>query len=439
MHSTHRSVLLSAKGISKSYETSATPPQLFIEALSGLRGKREVMQAVKPIDLSVLSGQSVGILGRNGAGKSTLLGLLAGHFAPTTGKVDRFGRVSALVGIGQHFNMNETGLYNARQFANIQGMTGEEAKDAVQRIKDFSELGSYFERPVKTYSSGMRARLSFSCATFVKADLIIIDEVLAVGDAEFRSKCYGHIESTIDAGQTYIMVSHSPAIIGNYCSRAIVLKQGELIFDGDPLGGMQAYEETITVAHRKRRSTEELVALRLAATAETYEGPAVEIVGVTVQTPPALLPSETASNITQPAPGGKVFVKGGEEDLRLVVRVVCLQDIERPRIGAGWRSSKGIVLAAVAELVRDQAWTAGKEYEIELTFKPRLVVGAYLLRFTVSDYAGGEKTMRLEREGLIELHIVDGCRAGLVDVDFRATANAAENAPRLLAGGKGAA
>ena len=318
-------------------------------------------------------------------------------------------------------------------------MTDEEAKHAVQRIKDFSELGSYFERPVKTYSSGMRARLSFSCATFVKADLIIIDEVLAVGDAEFRSKCYGHIESTIDAGQTYIMVSHSPAIIGNYCSRAIVLRQGELIFDGDPLGGMQAYEETLTVAPRKRRSAEELVALRVAATAEAYEGPAIEVTGITVETPPELLPSATAASVTEPAPGGKVFVKGGDESVQIRVRVLCLQNVERPRIGAGWRSSKGIVLAAVAELVREQKWTAGNEYEIELTFKPRLVVGAYLLRFTVSDYADGEKALRLEKEGLIELHIVEGCRAGLVDVDFGATARPVENAPRLLARDNGAA
>lgn len=431
-------ILLQATNISKSFETTATPPQLFLEALTGLRGKRPVAEAVKPLNLSVYRGQSVGILGRNGAGKSTLLGMLAGHFAPTTGKIERFGRVSALVGIGQHFNVNETGRYNARQFASIQGITGNEAKETVERIKEFSELGSYFDQPVKTYSSGMRARLSFSCATFVKADLIIIDEVLAVGDAEFRSKCYGHIEATIDAGQTYIMVSHSPAIIGNYCSRAIVMKQGELIFDGDPLGGMQAYEETLNVAPRKRRSAEELVALRRAATGQDYEGPAIEVTGLAVLTPPALVPAEGAVEVSEPSVGGKVFLKGGEEVVRLKVQLACLQDIARPRIAAGWRSSKGIVLAAVSELVREEGWVAGEEYEVELAFKPRMVVGAYLLRFTIADYAGGEKALRLEKEGLIELHIVDGCRAGLVDVDFNACVKRMREAPRLLASDQGA-
>jgi hypothetical protein len=163
------------------------------------------------------------------------------------------------------------------------------------------------------------------------------------------------------------------------------------------------------------------------------------VTGITVETPPELLPSATAASVTEPAPGGKVFVKGGDESVQIRVRVLCLQNVERPRIGAGWRSSKGIVLAAVAELVREQKWTAGNEYEIELTFKPRLVVGAYLLRFTVSDYAEGEKALRLEKEGLIELHIVEGCRAGLVDVDFGATVRPVENAPRLLARDKGAA
>lgn len=307
------SLLISAKNVSKSFEATVSPSRLFFEALLGIRGQRESVDALKPLSLDIHRGSSVGILGRNGAGKSTLLSILAGHIPTTTGKVTKYGRIAALVGIGQQFNIKESGRYNAHQFCRIQGITGERAKHAVAEIEQFSELGAFFDRPVKTYSSGMRARLSFSCATFVEADLIIVDEVLAVGDAEFRSKCYGHIESSMDAGQTYILVSHSPAIIGNYCSRALVLNQGELLFDGDPLGGMQAYEGIVSVVARRKRSNTDLLRMR-AQNADDVSGLddlKVESVKFEAESKLSNEAQVGATSDTQ-APGEKVLITASE-------------------------------------------------------------------------------------------------------------------------------
>ncbi len=407
--------------MSKSYEAAVSPSRLFVEALFGIKGRRESVDALKPLDLDIHRGTSVGILGRNGAGKSTLLSLLAGHISPTTGTVTKYGRVAALIGIGQQFNIKESGRYNAAQFCRVQGIRGEKAKRAIAEIEQFSELGAFFDRPVKTYSSGMRARLSFSCATFVEADLIIVDEVLAVGDAEFRSKCYGHIESSIDAGQTYILVSHSPAIVGNYCSRSIVLNKGELVFDGDPLGGMQAYEESVSIVARRKRSAAELMKLRIENSEEVNKPDDLAINSIRIECDTVLQDDEASDKrIRVVSPGEKVLISATEEPARVTVQVQSNIEIARPRVAAAWRNSKGIVTAAHAKVLSDQSWEAGKTYDVEFTFVPRLVVGGYLLRFSVADYSDGSKDLKLEKEGLLELNVVEGYRAGLVDLQFEA-------------------
>jgi ABC-type polysaccharide/polyol phosphate transport system ATPase subunit len=399
--------LLEARGISKSYEASLKPSQLFFEEVFGLKNSRERFHALRPIDLSIERGTSLGILGRNGAGKSTLLGILAGIIEPTTGKVTRHGRIAALVGIGQSFSIEETGKENAERFCRIQGFAGDDAKDLVERIRAFAEIGGHFDRPVKTYSSGMRARLNFACATCVRADLIIVDEVLAVGDAEFRSKCYGHIEASIDAGQTYVMVSHSPAIIGNYCNRAIVIDQGLVKFDGDPLGGMQTYDALTRVATRRKRSQDELLALRKKHAGEAAAASVIELVGI------SLLEAETGATLDGTA------LTASEAPVRLMVTYTVLKDIAVPRLACGIRNGKGIMVAMHAETLQKDPWRAGETRTVVFEFIPRLSIGGYLLRLSVSDLAGGERSLVFDREGALEFQIVQGCSGGLVDVGFK--------------------
>ncbi len=401
-----KDIVLSAQGISKSYEVDVKPAAVFLERLFGLKGRRKLFEALKPLDLEIRLGQSIGILGRNGAGKSTLLGVLSGVFKPTTGRVDAFGRIAALIGVGQSFNIDLTGRENAFRFCRIQGLSGAAAKEAVERIAEFSELGGHFDLALKTYSSGMKARLNFACATSVSAELIIVDEVLAVGDAEFRSKCYGHMEASIANGQTYIMVSHSPAIIGNYCDRVLVLDHGELKFDGDPLGAMQAYDALLKVNSRKKRSLHDLMEMRRNSADGLAASHIVELTSV------ALRAAEGADFFD-----GRALVANLGR-VRVCAEFMVHADIERPRVGCGFRNGKGLVVAATSHQLQNDGWRAGEIRRVEFEFVPRLTVGAYLLRLSVADFAKGEKNLVFDKEGAIEIHIVEGARTGMVDIGF---------------------
>jgi ABC-type polysaccharide/polyol phosphate transport system ATPase subunit len=404
-------ILLQARGISKAYELSVKPSRLFFENVIGIKRTRDMLHALRPLDLAIHRGTSIGVLGRNGSGKSTLLGILAGIIHPTTGSVAMTGRVAALVGIGDSLSIEESGRDNAARFCRIQGLSTASSKEAVERIRAFADIGSHFDRAVKTYSSGMKARLNFACATCVKADLIIVDEALAVGDAEFRSKCYGHIEATIDAGQTYMMVSHSPAIIGNYCDRAIVLDRGEVLFDGDPLGGMQAYDSLTRVAAKRKRSQEDLFALRRKHADSNEHVNAVEIASVSMVDARTGVTVDGASLVASETP------------VRLAVTYEVKKPVLIPRIACGVRNGKGIMVATVAETIKDEAWKPGETRNVTFEFIPRLAVGTYLIRLSVSDLAGGERNLLFDREGVLELQILDGSRGGLVDLGFRIVEN----------------
>jgi ABC-type polysaccharide/polyol phosphate transport system ATPase subunit len=404
-------LVLAARGVSKSYEIDVKPASVFFERLAGVKGRRKLFEALKPLDLEIRLGQSIGLLGKNGAGKSTLLGVLSGVIKPTTGRVETHGRVAALIGVGQSFNIDLTGRENAVRFCRIQNLSGRPLEEAVERIADFAELGGHFDLAVKTYSSGMKARLNFSCAASVQADLIIIDEVLAVGDAEFRSKCYGHIETNIANGQTYIMVSHSPAIIGNYCDRALVLDHGEVLFDGDALGAMQTYDSMLKVGERKRRSQEQLFERRRQYKGDQSAERPVDIRSVSLR------------RLRSDAVIDGAAVVAGEEPLIISAEFQINEDIARPRVGFGLRNGKGIMVSADAETVSDGPWLNGEQRTIEFEFVPRLAVGAYLVRFLVSDVADGERKFLIDREGMLEFHIVEGARSGLVDLGIKMTSN----------------
>lgn len=399
-----RDMIVSAKGISKSYGLSAKPHDIFLSRIFGVSRKAVVKTVLKPLDLDIRSGQSIGILGRNGAGKTTLLSILAGILRPSSGEVVHHRRVAALLGIGQDFDANNTGRGNAKRFCIMQGLSRPAMAEAVERIKEFSELDAYFEEPVKTYSSGMRARLNFACANSVDADLIIIDEVLAVGDAEFRSKCYGTIEANIDRGQTYVMVTHSPAIIGNYCDRAIVLDQGGLVFDGDPLSGMQAYDALTRLTQRRKRSERELIDLQRAHA------------GLSVPEGLKLLNADIAFDGYE---ARQFTMAASEKPARLDFHFHVDADIEHPRVSVGLRNGKGMMIGVGIAKFPYGGWKSGDVRHVSFTFVPRLVVGGYFVRLVVHDEAEGGRNVVYEKEGLLEFQIIDGERTGLVDLGFR--------------------
>jgi ABC-2 type transport system ATP-binding protein len=193
-----------------------------------------VFEALKSISFEVKDGELLGIVGRNGSGKSTTLKLIAEVYRPTVGKVVVNGRVAALIELGAGFHGDLTGRENIVINGLILGLTRRQIRDCEDRIIEFSELGEFIDSPVKQYSSGMFMRLGFAIAVEVDPDILLIDEILAVGDSAFQKKCIGKIEDFQNRGKTIVYVSHAMASVKSLCTRAILLHEGTLIADGSP-------------------------------------------------------------------------------------------------------------------------------------------------------------------------------------------------------------
>jgi len=188
--------------------------------------------ALDDINFDVNRGEILGIIGRNGAGKSTLLKILSKITAPTQGVIKIRGRVGSLLEVGTGFHEELTGRENVYLNGAILGMSHNEVSTKLDEIIEFAEMAQFIDTPVKRYSSGMRVRLAFSVAAHLEPEILIIDEVLAVGDVEFQNKCIGKMESVAGAGRTVLFVSHNMNIVQNLCTRGIVIDQGSIVFDG---------------------------------------------------------------------------------------------------------------------------------------------------------------------------------------------------------------
>jgi len=206
----------------------------FVPALFQGRGWSPPFYALREVTFTVARGETVGIVGRNGSGKSTCLKLIAGVMAPTDGEVRVRGRISPLIELGAGFHPDLTGRENVYLNASILGMSNRETRDRFDSIVEFAEMRDFMDTPVKRYSSGMYMRLGFSVAVHSEPDVLLVDEVLAVGDTVFADKCMAKIRSMQQQGITIVIVSHSLDVIRDFCSRALLLKEGCLIEDGVP-------------------------------------------------------------------------------------------------------------------------------------------------------------------------------------------------------------
>ncbi|MEN0019896.1 MAG: ABC transporter ATP-binding protein [Planctomycetota bacterium] len=196
--------------------------------------------ALQGVSFELRRGESVGILGRNGSGKSTLLQLICGTLAPTVGTIEVAGRISALLELGAGFNKEFTGRENVYLAGRVMGLTRSFIEDRFDAIESFADIGDFIDQPVKTLSSGMYVRLAYAVVAQVEPDILVIDEALAVGDIFFRQKCARHMRETL-AGVTRLIVSHDMQAMTTLCDRVVVLKEGELVFDGEPAEAVELY------------------------------------------------------------------------------------------------------------------------------------------------------------------------------------------------------
>jgi lipopolysaccharide transport system ATP-binding protein len=225
-------IAIKLENVSKYYKLYNEPNDRLKEALNpfGRRYHRNYY-ALKNIDMEIKKGEILGVVGRNGCGKSTLLKLISGVLNPSEGKIVVNGKISALLELGSGFNPEFTGLQNIFFYGSILGFTGSEMNDRLDDILAFADIGEFINQQLKTYSSGMKSRLGFAVAVHIDPDILILDEVLSVGDIFFRRKCYAKMEEYFNSGKTIIYVSHTASSINALCTRAILLHEGGILVD----------------------------------------------------------------------------------------------------------------------------------------------------------------------------------------------------------------
>lgn len=213
----------------------------------------ERQQVLNNINLNIRKGETVALIGTNGSGKSTLLKLMTKIIFPNTGSITTNGKLTSLLELGAGFHQDFTGRENIYFNASIFGLTRKDIEARIDDIIEFSELGTFIDNPVRTYSSGMYMRLAFSVAINVDADILLIDEILAVGDQHFQDKCYKKLEELKNSGKTIVIVTHSLDVVKKLCHRAIWIYKGEVRLDGDPVYVIDEYLDQVAKDHKEER------------------------------------------------------------------------------------------------------------------------------------------------------------------------------------------
>ena len=352
--------------------------------------------ALNHVSFRVKRGETVGIIGTNGSGKSTMLKLITGVLTPTAGSIRVDGRISALLELGAGFNMEYTGIENVYLNGAMIGFTKEEIDARLDDIISFADIGDYINQPVKSYSSGMFVRLAFAVAINIDPEILIVDEALSVGDVFFQSKCYRKFEEFRRAGKTILFVSHDLSAISRYCDRAILLNQGDLIYDGTPKEAIDLYKKVLVGQYEEKPAEQP----------EAADGEKREIQGIGSDSglwksrypvnPSLIEYGEKNGEIVDYAlldENGLMtsnFLKGTVFTVRMKIRAHA--DILEPIFAFTIKNMKGIEICGTnttMERVPVPTMHDGDEHVVEFTQKIDLQGGEYLLSLGCTGYQDG--------------------------------------------------
>jgi lipopolysaccharide transport system ATP-binding protein len=284
--------------------------------------------AVRDVSFFLQSGQAMAVIGENGAGKSTLLKMITGTVRPTTGRIEVGGRISAILELGVGFNMEFTGRQNVYQAGGLMGLPRGEITALMPEIESFAEIGAFFDEPLRMYSTGMQARLAFALATAVRPDLLIVDEVLSVGDAYFQHKSFSRIRKFKEEGVAILLVTHSMSDVREICDRVLLLHKGRVVKDGMPDEVVDYYNALISEKENAKLSIEQRRAKNgwVLSRSGTFEAVVTSI---------ALLDVKSGQEISQARVGQQL-------DLRICVQVST--DLPRLVLGIMIRDRTGHVI-----------------------------------------------------------------------------------------------
>jgi ABC-type polysaccharide/polyol phosphate transport system ATPase subunit len=357
---------INVEGVSRCFRVHArearTLKDLFVQ-----RGRTQAVDvwALHDVSLGVERGQAVGLIGRNGSGKTTLLRLIAGIIKPTAGQIRTEGRIGSLLELGAGFHLDFTGRENVFLNGAIQGLRRADIKERFDEIVAFAELEHAIDRPVRTYSSGMTMRLGFAIAAFLEADILLLDEVFAVGDEAFQRKCFGRIFAFKQAGGTIVFVSHDASAVERLCERSVFLDVGRVAFDGPT-------REAVT-RYRRALADDANPAERGAGLREWGSGEAT---------------IESAELVGQEGSDRLQFLSG--EPFALRVSVAAPEGVPPPRLQLELRDDAGTLVAGHAVDLRGLGWAGGngrRSVRFEIGELP-LADGRFHLRLGLTDESG---------------------------------------------------
>jgi lipopolysaccharide transport system ATP-binding protein len=355
---------ISVAGVSRSFRIHGREART-LKDLVVQRGRThaEDVRALRDVSVEVASGEAVGLIGRNGSGKTTLLRLIAGIIKPSAGRVRAEGRIGSLLELGAGFHLDFTGRENVFLNGAIQGLRRADIKERFDEIVAFAELENAIDRPVRTYSSGMTMRLGFAIAAFLDADILLLDEVFAVGDEAFQRKCFGRIFAFKQAGGTIVFVSHDASAVERLCERSVLLDAGRVVFDGPTRDAVARY--------RRALADDANPAERGAGLREWGSGEA----------------SIVSAGLVGAEGGDRVqFLSGEPFELRVAV---VANGIPPPRLQLELRDDAGMLVAGHAIDLRSLGWTGHGERaaRFQMPVLP-LADGRFHLRLGLTDEAG---------------------------------------------------
>jgi ABC-type polysaccharide/polyol phosphate transport system ATPase subunit len=423
---------ITVEGVSKCYQVYAKPRDRLAQALWGKhRMYYREFWALRDIAFSVPRGETLGIVGRNGSGKSTLLQVICGTVSPTSGQVAVDGRVAALLELGSGFNPEMTGRENVYMNGAILGLTTKEIDARFDSIVAFSEIGDFLDQPVRTYSSGMTLRLAFAVAVNVDADVVVIDEALAVGDARFQLKCAKAMDKLRDSGKTLLFVSHDGPSIKRLCSEAILLEAGRMLMRGVPNDVLNVYSKLLA-------SGEASVARDVAAIAERGPRSPASAIRPAMPRPEERAPDERADKLTDADRAhdqvtGDEFAYGGELGRIESITVTDGGGAPTTVVTTGDRARVELTLAVGAAPLTDTIYAmmvkdtrgvdvygtntyfqgtatpempAGSRFRVAFDLSVNLMAGTYFLSFGWTHFENGDLRVIHRRYDAVKLDVL---------------------------------
>ncbi len=371
--------------------------KFFAEGPKAFR-RTDMAPAVSNVSLTVRRGELLGLIGRNGAGKSTLLKLISGVSQPSAGKVKVVGSLFPMIELNAGMNPRFTGRENIYLLAAIMGIKKSLIEERMADIEEFCDLGKFFDMPVRTYSSGMPGRLGFAVAVHADADIVLVDEVLSVGDVNFRERCTTKMEELRDSGKTLVLVSHNMAAVSTLCSRTIVLDNGEVKFEGATASAIKYYSDLMrATALRKIQKTYDRAAISTVSKRKTAE---MDVWGLNILT----------------LDGRLVSPMEAKDGFRVSCSVAPKESVEEAVAFIQISDSANFILVEESDLIR-LSGRAREPYEIRFTFSDGVPLksGRYSVRIGCKDRFGVETLASIEQELIVT---AESASAGVIAPAF---------------------